>query len=93
MATNTTTDLIFVNEFANYVVLEVREKIETIVDGKIVNKAFRGYTLPPDADTFVDVNGQTALSQVSDQLVVNKFNEVMTEQIKYNYEQFKSGLS
>lgn len=89
MLTNTITDLMFVNEFSNYVVLEVREKIETIVDGQVVNKTFRRYTLPPDADTFVDIDGQTALSKVSDQLVVNRFNEVMTEQIKSNYQQFK----
>ena len=62
----------------NHYVLQVREAIQVLEDGKVISQNFHRYVLNPDAD----------VSTISDPVVLAQFNAVMTQQVKDNYQTF-----
>lgn len=66
-----------VNSNSHYV-LQVREAIQVLEDGKLLSQTFHRYVLQPDAD----------VSTISDSVVLAQFNAVITSKVKANYQTF-----
>ena len=66
-----------VNSNSRYV-LQVREAIQVLEDGKLLSQTFHRYVLQPDAD----------VSTISDSVVLAQFNAVITSKVKANYQTF-----
>lgn len=74
----TVTDKIESVKVQDYYILQVREAIQVLEDGNVISQNFNRYTLAPDVDT----------SAISDPVVLDQFNAVMTDQVKANYQTF-----
>ena len=74
----TITDKIESVRVQDHFVLQVREAIQVLEDGKLLSRSFHRYTLAPDAD----------VSKVSDSTVKAQFEAVMTKKVKDNYAKF-----
>tara|TARA_S200002703_G_C3770416_1_gene237191 strand:+ start:164 stop:439 length:276 start_codon:yes stop_codon:yes gene_type:complete len=74
----TITDKIESVRVQDYYVLQVREAIQVLEDGKLLSQNYHRYVLNPNAE----------VSTISDPLVLAQFNLVMTQQIKDNYQTF-----
>ena len=62
----------------SHYVLQVREAVQVLEDGKVISQNFHRYVLQPDAD----------VSTISDPVVLAQFNAVMTSEVKDNYAKF-----
>ena len=74
----TITDKIESVRVQDHYVLQVREVIQVLVDGKVISQNFHRYVLNPDHD----------VSTISDPVVLAQFNAVMTQEVKDNYQTF-----
>ena len=66
-------ETVAVNSGSHYV-LQVREAIQVLEDGKLLSQNYHRYVLSPDAD----------VSAISDDVVKAQFNAVMTQEVKNN---------
>jgi 3-polyprenyl-4-hydroxybenzoate decarboxylase len=74
-------ETVAVNSGSHYV-LQVREAIQVLEDGKLLSQNYHRYVLSPDAD----------VSAISDDVVKAQFNAVMTQEVKDNYQTFLATL-
>ena len=75
---NTNTVSIDTVKTDNYFNLFIKEQIDIVEDEVVISSNLHRYTLQPDAD----------VSTISDPVVLAQFNEVMTQQVKDNYQTF-----
>jgi hypothetical protein len=75
-------ETVAVNSGSHYV-LQVREAIQVLEDGKLLSQNYHRYVLSPDAD----------VSAISDDVVKAQFNAVMTQEVKDNYQTFLASQS
>ena len=74
----TITDKIESLRVQDHYVLQVREAIQVLEDGKVISQNFHRYVLNPDHD----------VPTISDPVVLAQFNAVMTQEVKDNYQTF-----
>lgn len=74
----TITDKIETVSVQDHYVIQVREAVQVLEDGKLLSQSYKRYVLNPDAD----------VSAISDSVVLAQFNAVMTDEIKANYQTF-----
>lgn len=74
----TITDKIESVKAQDHYVIQVREAVQVLEDGKLLSQTFHRYVLQPDAD----------VSTISDPVVLAQFNAVMTSEVKANYQTF-----
>ena len=74
----TITDKIETVKAQDHYVIQIREVIHVLEDGKSLSQSFHRYTLAPDTD----------VSTISDAVVKAQFNAVMTKEVKDNYAKF-----
>ena len=72
----------------DHYVLQCREAIQVLEDGKILSQSFNRYSLNPDDDIKTDENGETDLSKITDPKVKAQFEAIMTDEVKDNYAKF-----
>tara|TARA_Y100000593_G_C4145202_1_gene254276 strand:+ start:342 stop:644 length:303 start_codon:yes stop_codon:yes gene_type:complete len=74
----TKTDKIETVAIENHYVLQCRDRISVLEDGKELSASFHRYVLNPDAD----------VSTITDDVVKAQFEAVMTQEVKDNYAKF-----
>lgn len=62
----------------NHYIIQIREAIQVLEDGKLLSQSFHRYSLAPDAD----------VSAITDSTVKAQFETIMTDEIKANYKTF-----
>ena len=72
------TDKIETVSVKDHYVLQCRDRISIMEDGKELSASFNRYTLTPDHD----------VSTITNPVVLAQFNAVMTDQVKANYKIF-----
>ena len=72
------TDKIETCKVLDHYVLQVRDAIQVLENNEVISQKYKRYVLNPDAD----------VSAISDPVVKSKFNAVMTQQVKDNYQAF-----
>lgn len=70
-------ETISINSGLHYII-QVREAVQVLEDGKVISQNFNRYSLNPDSD----------VSEISDDVVKAQFNAVMTQTVKNNYAKF-----
>tara|TARA_R100001086_G_scaffold248940_1_gene187105 strand:- start:871 stop:1146 length:276 start_codon:yes stop_codon:yes gene_type:complete len=70
-------ETISINNGLHYII-QVREAVQVLEDGKVISQNFNRYSLNPDHD----------VSKISDPVVLAQFNAVMTKEVKDNYAKF-----
>jgi hypothetical protein len=78
LSKQTITDKIESVRAKDHYVLQVREAIQVLEDGKLLSQNYHRYVLNPDHD----------VSTISDPVVLAQFNAVMTDEVKANYTKF-----
>ena len=78
LSKQTITDKIESVRAKDHYVLQVREAIQVLEDGKLLSQNYHRYVLNPDHD----------VSTISDPVVLAQFNAVMTEEVKAIYTKF-----
>tara|TARA_R100001082_G_scaffold92411_1_gene59074 strand:- start:13 stop:288 length:276 start_codon:yes stop_codon:yes gene_type:complete len=78
LSKQTITDKIDSVRVQEHYVLQVREAVQVLEDGKLLSQNYHRYVLDPDAD----------VSAISDPVVLAQFNAVMTSEVKANYAKF-----
>lgn len=70
-------ETISINNGLHYII-QVREAVQVLEDGKVISQNFNRYSLNPDHD----------VSKISDSVVLAQFNAIMTKEVKDNYAKF-----
>ena len=74
----TITDKVETVKAQDHFVIQVREAIQVLENGKLLSQHFHRYVLAPDHD----------VNKISDPTVLSQFKAIMTDQVKSNYQAF-----